>query len=49
MKHGVKPNAKQSKLLEKHNFDRKDWLVIKNTAEGVTFCHRETKKLITLS
>lgn len=48
MKHGRKPSVKQAKLLTENNYNYKEWLVIKITADGVTFCHKETKEIITL-
>ncbi len=42
MKHGKRPTVAQKKLIKTWNLNPDNWLVSKNTSEGLLIIHRET-------
>jgi hypothetical protein len=42
MKSGKKPTKNQSKLIQSHGLDPKDWLVVKNESHQMVIVHRVT-------
>lgn len=44
MKHGKRPTVRQKKIIKAKNLNPENWLVVKDTAEGMMIIHRISEK-----